>query len=264
MIIDTHCHLDSQRLDEDRAAVLERAWAAGIGGIVVPGIGPSNWEPLLKLPSQDRRLQVGLGIHPQLLPEMREAEDEQALSLLDSLLGRGGAIAVGECGLDGPSAEGAPMERQVRVLERHFQLADKYSLPLLVHVFHAHDVFVEFMKRVPFPKAGLLMHSYSGGADLVRFYAERGCHFSLAGPVSYEKARKPIAALKAIPPDRLMVETDAPDQAPTPHRGKRSEPAFITLIVDAMAAAFGEPATKVAERTTENARRFFKGAFDLG
>lgn len=264
MLIDTHCHLDVERFDEDRAEVLSRAWAAGLSGIVVPGIGPSNWEPLLKLPQQDRRLQVGLGIHPQLLPQMAEQEDERNLELLDGLLNRKVAIAVGECGLDGPSAQGAPMERQVKVLERHFDLAKKHRLPLLVHVYKAHDVAVEFFKRVSFPDAGVLMHSYSGGHELVKFYADRGCHFSLAGPVSYERARKPVMALKMIPPDRLMAETDAPDQAPTPHRGKRSEPAFVREVVDAMSVALDEPASKVASRTTENARRFFNGAFDLG
>lgn len=263
MLIDTHCHLDHERFDEDRAEALQRAWAAGLTGIVVPGIGPSNWESLLKLPSQDRRLQVGLGIHPQLLPRMAVEDDEQHLDTLDQLLSRGGAIAVGECGLDGPSSEGAPMERQLRVLERHFDLARKHSLPLLVHVFKAHDAAVELFKRLAWPERGVLMHSYSGGHELVKFYAERGCHFSLAGPVSYDNARKPVAAVRAIAKDRLMAETDAPDQTPTPHRGKRSEPAFVREVVDAMAVALGEPASTVAQRTTENARRFFNGAFDL-
>ena len=263
MLIDTHCHLDSERFEEDREEVLTRAWAAGLGGIVVPGIGPANWEPLLALPSKDPRLQVGLGIHPQLLPGLLQSDDDRALEQLDALLSRGIAIAVGECGLDGPSTTGAPMKRQLAVLERHFELSARHHLPMLIHVFHAHDAFVELLKRVPFPEAGLLMHSYSGGAELVRFYAERGCHFSLAGPISYERARKPVEAVRAIPPDRLMAETDAPDQAPTPHRGERSEPSFLTRVVEAMATALGEPASALAERTTENAQRFFKGAFKV-
>lgn len=262
-LIDTHCHLDSTRFEDDREDVLRRAYEAGVRGIVIPAVAPDTWEALLEAPKRDARLQVGLGIHPQLLPEVPESEDDRNLALLDAMLARGGAIAVGECGLDGPSVEGAPMERQLKILEGHFFLARKYNLPLLVHVFRAHDAAVEFFKRVPFPDAGVLMHSYSGGAELVRFYAKVGCHFSLAGPVSYDRARKPIEALKAIPPDRLMVETDAPDQAPTPHRGKRCEPAFLPHIVDAMAATLGEAPQSVAERTTENAQRFFRQAFNL-
>ena len=82
---------------------LERAFAASVVGLIVPGVGPATWEALLEWPRRDRRVQVGLGIHPQFLPELDEGEDEKHLATLDSLLGRGGAIAVGECGLDGPT-----------------------------------------------------------------------------------------------------------------------------------------------------------------
>ncbi|MFL5322304.1 MAG: TatD family hydrolase [Myxococcaceae bacterium] len=263
-MIDTHCHLDSSRFDEDRAAVLERAWEAGVSGIVIPAVGPDTWEALLAAPQRDPRLQVGLGIHPQLLPDLPEQDDVRHLETLDAMLSRGGSIAVGECGLDGPSVtRGASMERQLRVLEAHFELARKHSLPVLLHVFHAHGEAVELFKRVPFPEAGVLMHSYSGGAELVKFYSKLGCHFSLAGPVTYEKARKPLDSVRSIPPDRLMVETDAPDQAPVPHRGQRSEPSFLPRIVEAMARALDESPQSVTERTTANAQRFFKGAFNL-
>lgn len=244
--------------------MLNRAWEAGVGGIVIPAVGPDTWEALLDAPKRDARLQVGLGIHPQLLPELPERDDVRHLETLDRLLAGGGAIAVGECGLDGPTVTaGASMARQLQVLEGHFHLARKYKLPVLLHVFHAHGDAVEFFKRVEFPEAGVLMHSYSGGAELVKFYGKLGCHFSLAGPVSYDRARKPVEAVRAIPADKLMVETDAPDQAPTPHRGQRSEPAFLPHIVEAVARALNESPQAVAERTTSTAQRFFRNAFDL-
>ena len=97
---------------------------------MVPAIGPAAWEALLELGRcASRGCSVGLGIHPQLLPELPEADDERHLARLDELLGARRAIAVGECGLDGPSAAGAPMERQVRVLRAHFALARKHELP---------------------------------------------------------------------------------------------------------------------------------------
>ena len=104
---------------------------------------------------------------------------------------------------------------------------------------------------------GILMHSYSGSHELVKLYLRYGCSFSFAGPVSFLEARKPLEAVRAVPLERLMAETDAPDQAPHPHRGGRSEPAFVPLIIDAMAAARGEPAELVRRATTENAARFF-------
>jgi len=224
-------------------------------------VGPRDWEALRALPREEPRVQVGLGIHPQMLPHLPPEEDAAHLELLDTLLTRGGAVAVGECGLDGPSAAGAPMERQVAVLRGHLALARKHGLPVLMHCHRAHPALKELLEQEPLPEAGVLMHSYSGGAELARFYIQKGCHFSFAGPVTWAEARKPLDALRAIPPERLMAETDAPDQAPTPHRGQRSEPGYLPRIIEGMARALGEPAEVLAQRTTENARRLFREAF---
>lgn len=260
-MIDTHCHLDSPRFDADRSEVLDRAWAAGLTGLVVPAIGPDRWESLLSLPREDRRIQIGLGIHPQLLPELPPEQDEEHLARLDALLARGGAIAVGECGLDGPSAPAAPMDRQVAILKRHFALARKYDLPLLLHCLRAHPALRALLEEEAPPLPGILLHSYSGSAELVKVYARRGCHFSFAGPVTFPEARRPLEAVRAVALDRLLAETDAPDQAPYPHRGGRSEPAYLRPIVEAMAQAHGVDFQELAGRTAENASRFFSGAF---
>ncbi|MBL8936919.1 MAG: TatD family hydrolase [Archangium sp.] len=256
-MIDTHCHLDMPRFDEDRHAVLERAWAAGLTAMIVPGVAPSTWPALLEWPKRDARVQVGLGIHPQFLPDLDERDDEKSLALLDELLGKGGAIAVGECGLDGPTEATVPMERQLRVLRAHFALARKHKLPLLMHCLRAHPELLELLKTEPLPDAGLLMHSYSGSADLTKKYVKYGCHFSFAGPVSFMEARRPIDALRSVPLERLMAETDAPDQAPHPHRGQRSEPAFLPLIIEAMARARGEPLEVVQTAILGNTKRLF-------
>ena len=238
--------------------MLERAWAAGVEGILVPAIGPDAWDGLLQLPRQDRRLQVALGIHPQLLPELPEADDGPALERLDALLASGRAVAVGECGLDGPSAQGAPMERQLRVLDEHARLARKHRLPLLVHCQRAHPVLEAWLERTSPPEAGLVLHSYSGGPGRVAEYVSRGCHLSFAGPVSWTEARKPVEALKLTPRERLLVETDAPDQAPAPHRGGRNEPAFLLQVVEATAAVLGEPREATGALVAENARLLFR------
>jgi len=256
-VIDTHCHLDATRFDADRGEVLERAWAAGVSGIVVPGVAPGEWEPLLALTRGDRRLHAGLGIHPQALPSLPEAEDDAALATLDALLGEGTAIAVGECGLDGPSLPGAPMERQLKVLRAHFALARKHRLPLLLHCFHAHPALGQLLTEEPLPERGAILHSYSGGAELAKGYAKRGLYFGFAGPVTFAEARKPLESVRAVPLDRLLVETDAPDQAPHPHRGERSEPSYLPRMVEALARARGVSVAEMAAQTTENARRLF-------
>jgi TatD DNase family protein len=256
-VIDTHCHLDSERFDADRDAVLERAWGAGVERIVVPGVAPGEWEPLLAYARGQPRVRVGLGIHPQALPSLGEAGDEAALATLDALLGRKEAIAVGECGLDGPSAVGAPLERQVRVLRAHFALARKHRLPLLLHCFHAHPALQALLKEEPLPEAGAVLHSYSGGPELAKGYAKLGLYFGFAGPVTFPEARKPLESVRAVPPDRLLLETDAPDQAPHPHRGGRSEPGYLPRMAEALGRTLGVSAAEVAAKTSENARRLF-------
>lgn len=251
-MIDTHCHLDVERFDGDREAVLERAWAAGVEAIVVPAIGPDAWEPLLEWPAREPRVQVGLGIHPQRVPSLNPADDAQHLARLDALLADPRAIAVGECGLDAASGQ---LERQARILKAHFALARKHHKPLLVHVLRAHPQFRALIEEEPMPEAGLLMHSYSGSAELTPRYVKYGCHFSFAGPVTFAEARRPLDALKSVPLGRLMVETDAPDQAPHPHRGGRSEPALLPLIVEAMSKVRSE---EVGPHVTANARAFFR------
>lgn len=244
--------------------MLVRAWDAGVLGMVVPAIGPTAWEALLQWPARDARVQVALGIHPQLLPDLPEELDGAHLEVLDSLLLRGVACAVGECGLDGPTAERAPLERQLRVLDGHLRLAHKHHLPLILHCQRAHPALDTWLDRVRLPAAGAVLHSYSGGAERVAAYRARGLCFSFAGPVTWAEARRPVEALRAVPAEALLAETDAPDQTPTPHRGGRSEPAFLREVVQAMARHRGEDGAELSARVSANARRLFGRPFAPG
>jgi len=260
-VIDTHCHLDAPAFDADRAEVLARARAAGVAAVVVPAVGPARWAGLLELVRATPGLHAGLGIHPQLLPEVDAREDDRMLADLDAALAaavpRGGVVCLGECGLDGGSvALGAPMDRQVRVLEGQLTLARKYRLPASLHMLRAAEPLLAALERDGLPAGGVL-HSWSGSAEQVAPFARLGLHFAFAGPVTYERARKPLLAARAVPPDRLLLETDAPDQTPRPHRG-RCEPAFLAEVRDALAAALDQPPAALAALTSRNARRLFR------
>lgn len=258
-MIDTHCHLDMPRFDADRAEVVRRAKEAGLTRILVPGVGPDTWDALVESCRREPFLRAAAGVHPQMIPELEPEQDGELLERLDARLKAGGVIAVGECGLDGPSvAAGASMERQLAIFRGHLRLARKHDLPLMVHCFHAHPELRQVLEEDGVPEPGLVIHSYSGGAELVKIFAPLGCHFGLAGPVTYAKARKPLDSARAIPPDRLLLETDAPDQAPTPHRGERCEPAYLPLIARALADARGEPLDELVARTTATATRLFR------
>jgi TatD DNase family protein len=256
-VIDTHCHLDRPEFDADRADVHSRARGAGVTAVIVPAIGPEGWDALAAFARATPGLHFGLGIHPQLLPALDPLDDDRRLAGLDVALERGGAVGVGECGLDGPSvAAGAPMERQVAVLRGHLRLAQRHRLPVMLHCLRAHEPLLSLLAEEPLPAGGVL-HSYSGGADQVKAYAALGLHLSFAGPLTHEGARKAPAAARAAPRDRILLETDAPDQTPHPHRG-RNEPAFLPVVAGALAAALGLSLAEVDALTTENARALFR------
>ena len=263
-MIDTHCHLDRSEFAPDREAVLTRARAAGVTDVVVPAIGPDGWEALAALARATPGLHFGLGIHPQLLPELAPTGDEQRLAELDAALARGGAVGVGECGLDGPSAApdapgarfGAPLARQLAVLRGQLQLARKHRLPVMLHCLRAHPELLALLAEEPLP-AGGVVHSCSGNVEQVRAYAGLGLHLSFAGSLTYDRARRPVLAARATPRDRLLVETDAPGQTPRPHRG-RNEPAYVLGVAAALAAALGLSLAEVDSLTTANARALFR------
>jgi len=256
-VIDTHCHLDKREFDGDRDAVVARARAAGVTELVVPAIGPDGWAGLRDWAGSSPGLHFGLGIHPQLLPELDARDDDRHLADLEAALARGGAVGVGECGLDGPSvAAGAPMGRQVAVLRGHLRLARRFGLPVMLHCLRAQEPLFALLSEEPLPAGGVL-HSFSGGAEQVKAFLRFELHFSFAGPLTYERARRPLEALRAVPEDRLVLETDAPDQTPRPHQG-RNEPAFIREVAAAAAGALGVTVEEIDRRTSENARRLFR------
>lgn len=258
-MIDTHCHLDLEAFDADRDEVVERAAAAGVAGMLVPGVRPRTWDALVAFAARHhaRGVRCALGIHPQVVPEL--AEDERAGDLADRIaraVTDAGAIAIGECGLDGGTA--GP-ELQEAVFRAHLRAARAVNLPVVIHVLRAHDAAPRIIREEG-PVTGVL-HSYSGGAELVSIYRDLGLAFSFAGPVSYANARRPIEAARAIPADLLLVETDAPDQAPEGHRGGRSEPAFLPAVIAGLATARSAPPSEIAAVTTANARRLFGSAW---
>jgi TatD DNase family protein len=257
-VIDTHCHLDAPAFDGDREAVLARARAAGVTDVVVPAVEPGGWGRLVAFGASHPGVHVALGIHPQALPGIDPAGDDRHLADLESLLARGGAVAVGECGLDGPGAgAGASLDRQLAVLRGHLAIARRLVLPVLLHSLRAHDAMLEELTRDGVPSGGVL-HSFSGSAEQVPPFAALGLHFSFAGPVTYAGARKPVVAARAVAADRLLLETDAPDQSPHPHRGGRNEPAHLPLVLGAVALAVGSSPGELDRLTSGNARRLLR------
>jgi TatD DNase family protein len=266
-LIDTHAHIDTARFGDraERRLAAFRAAAAGISAIVIPAIEPATWDDLLNTAAELRenaqgvRFHTALGIHPQALPGLDAARDEAALTALARRIEErpAGLVAIGECGLDfGPAGAGASRARQVAVLRAHIDLARATGLPLLLHCLRAHAALLELLAERPLPPS--ILHSYSGSAEMVPAFCRGGHAISFAGSITLPGARRPGLAARAVPPDRLLLETDSPDQTPASRRPARNEPAFLVDIARAVAAARDEPVEAVAATTTENARRLLR------
>lgn len=261
-LIDTHCHLDNERLAEDRADILARARNAGITDIILPGVwinGFASIQQLAENASSPVRLHAAFGLHPQVLPLVPPQEDAPALATLRQQCSTYRPVAVGECGLDyRVDMSAAPRERQRAVLRAQLELARELRIPVLLHCLSAHEDLVREIDAVGGLPAGGVMHSFSGSAQQVAAFVQRGLHLSFAGPISWPGARKPAEAARCCPAERLLCETDAPDQPPHPHRGERNEPAMLLHVLRALAAAREEPVATTARLCTENARRVFR------
>jgi TatD DNase family protein len=238
-LIDTHCHFEDPRFEMDRPACWERAQRRGVRNLLIPGGSVRNWKAVREVAGRFS-LGFGVGTHPLALPDLGPEDPYLPEDL-------GGALAIGECGLDGR----VPMGIQERVLELHLARSRDTGLPLILHAVRCHDRLLPILRRYA-PLKGVL-HSYSGGAQLVESYGRLGLHFSFGGAISWEGARKPVEALKAVPLDRLLVESDGPDQCPRPYRG-RCEPSYLVEIVETMERIRGE---SLRERLCENAEALF-------
>lgn len=261
-MIDSHCHLDVDAFAPDRAEVLARAAAAGVTDVVVPGVDRASWSAIAALARAGSapRCHPAYGVHPVALPATEPAEDAQDLEILREFLTRERPAAVGECGLDSTlDLERAPLDRQERVLRAQLALAAGLDLPVILHARGPRtNALLADLLDAHCPPRGGVVHSYSGGVDLVRRFLPHPLFFGFAGPATWPNARRVRAAIQAVPLDRLLAETDAPDQAPEGRRPGRSEPAYVAEIVAALASLRGESVAEVAAATAGNARRLFR------
>lgn len=254
---DSHCHLDLPAFDEDREAVWDRAKAVGVFGALVPAVSPATWAATRAVARAGARW-VALGIHPCALPALSDASVADALDALPSWLADpdGAVVAVGECGLDGTlDAARAPMDRQREVLAAQLRAAARAGLPVVLHVRGAHRDAIEVLGREGLASHAGVVHSYSGGVEHLRAYLDLGLHLAFGGAITRPRARRPIEALRATPAERLLLETDAPDQ---PVAGvARGEPGDLVTVIRHAAAARGMDEDSLGAETMDNALALF-------
>ncbi len=256
-LIDSHCHVAEPEFDADRDAVLARAAAAGVTTVVCVGaVGRVDDNgPTLALAAGRHPVRVvaSVGIHPH----DAATGDDAAFATLRRMAAAAGVVALGETGLD-YFYQHSPPPAQREAFARTNALARELGLPLIVHVRDAHVEAADLLRAEPAGEAGAVVHCFTGDGDDARRYLDLGLHLSISGIVTFRNADALRAAVRLIPQDRLLVETDAPFLAPVPHRGKRNEPAHVRLVAEAVAAVRGVSLEAVAGVTSANARRFFR------
>lgn len=262
---DTHCHLDARCFDDDRRAVLARARAMGVEELMIPSTSPASWERVLALQGvcAGVKIRAALGIHPRFLGKIEPQKDSKYLAQLEALLSRlsqqGQAMSIGECGLDASFSKTVSWERQIKVLEFQLDLARTLQLPLILHCVKAHSSLATLLSKNRLTAGGVL-HSYSGSPQQIPTYLQQGLYFSFAGPITYENARKPLISAQAVPLERLLIESDAPDQTPRPFFG-RAEPAYLFAIARRLAILRGMDEQELGQITSDNARLLFGTAY---
>jgi TatD DNase family protein len=260
VLIDTHCHLDDPALHGRLVEVLGRAREAGVVKALVPGVRPSQWATLATMrDARPEAIAIAIGIHPQCLPELDPREVDAACTTLVVAARTHGAVAIGECGLDGPTArdEGVSLARQGDVLRAHCDAASELGLPLIVHVQGAMGAALAFFEaRGPLRHGGVL-HGFGGPAALVPRWAALGFSFGIGPSITWPRARRPKEAARVVPADRLLLETDGPGTYAAGAVDRVGEPAQIREVLRALAAIRGEDERALTEVTTENARRLF-------
>jgi TatD DNase family protein len=249
-LVDTHCHLDVPEFDEDRDAVVARARAAGVTRQIVPAIEAATWPGLRDVCARDEGLFPAYGLHPLLIAQHRESH----LRELRDWIERERPVAVGECGLD-YFIEGLDHDTQAGYFDAQLALAREFDLPVVVHARRALDAVIAAIKRVG--KLRGVIHSYPGSEEQARQLADLGFLVGIGGPVTYERANRVRRVAAHVPLDTLLLETDAPDQPDTDHRGQRNEPARIVRVLEVIAALRDEDPGVIARATSRNAERLF-------
>jgi TatD DNase family protein len=255
MIIDTHIHLDDSRYDEDLDAVIRRAEEAGVQRFIIPGADAATLGRAVALAEQYDHIYFAVGTHPY------DREKHDGLDYA-SYLSHPKCVAVGECGLDYYRLEGTPEEKaaekeeQQRIFREQIRLAKQFRKPLIVHIRDASADSKAILLEEGAGDVGGVLHCYNADAQLLSL-AEEHFYFGIGGVLTFKNARKLVEVLPKIPQERLLVETDGPYLTPHPHRGKRNEPLYTTLVVEKMAELLETDPEAVAAVTTANARRLF-------
>ena len=252
-LIDSHAHLDGEKFADDRAAVVERALAAGVVKIITMGDSLESSARSVALTEEFDPVYAAVGIHPEEAQPMTAATDEQ----LAAWAAQEKVVAIGEIGLDyywEKDEEKRALQRAIFV--RQLDLARQLKLPVCIHDREAHGDMMKILKTEGRGLRGVL-HCYSGSWEMAAELLKGDWYFGIDGPLTYKNAAKLPEIVQRLPAERILVETDSPYLSPMPFRGRRNEPAHVLYVAKKAAELRGESLEDFARATRENTRALY-------
>ena len=247
MLIDSHAHIDDVRFNDDRDAVLQRAWEAGVRKILTIGNGGGPDEMGCGIPIAEKYewIYTSVGIHPHDAAKV----EERHYGLMEEMARHPRVLAIGETGLD-YYYDNSPRDIQRDVFRRQLAMAKKLDLPVIIHTRDADDDTIALLEAET-PSRGVI-HCFTSGDKLADFVIDLGFYISFSGIVTFPKAQPLAEIARRIPASRILVETDCPYLAPVPHRGKRNEPSFVADTARFLATLRGAPIETFEAQTSAN------------
>ncbi|MFG1277142.1 TatD family hydrolase [Xanthobacter autotrophicus] len=256
MLVDSHCHLDFPDFAAELPDVVARAGAAGVSHLVTISTRVRRFPQILAIAERFDQVSCSVGTHPHQAAE----ELDVTLGEIVALSRHPKVVAIGEAGLD-YHYDTSPRDAQEQGFRTHIAAARETGLPLVIHAREADEdvaaILEEESARGAFP---FLLHCFTAGPDLARRALALGGYVSFSGVVTFKKSEDLRAIAASVPADRILVETDSPFLAPTPHRGKRNEPSFVRETAKVLAEARGEAFEDFAQATTRNFFTLFSKA----
>ena len=249
-LIDSHCHLDDDRYDQDRDDVMQRATSAGVQGLIIPATTTSRWPKIKQLAQHYPGVYASYGLHPMFMQD-HQPDD---LAELDHWLDSEPAVAVGECGLDFFHGNN-DQQPQLELFRGQLSLALNHRLPVIIHARKALDLILREIRSSGINQG--VIHSFSGSLQQAQQLIDLGFHISIAATISFERAKKLRDITRQLDIDALLIETDAPDQAGAAHRGHRNEPAYIVEHLTTMAELRQMSPDALAARLNHNCKQLF-------
>jgi len=253
MFFDTHAHLDLPPLCDAEDDVVRRAREAGVAHIVTIGIHPRSDEKAIEIAHRHGGVYAAVGLHPHDASEC----SEELLSRLDLLSRCDKVVAVGETGLDF-FRDRSPRDAQRAAFREQIRLARKRSLPVVVHDRDAHEEVLSLLAEEGASEVGGIIHCFSGDLAMARRAIGMNFLISLPGAITYKGSETQAEAVRRLPLEKLLIETDSPFLAPVPHRGKTNEPSYVPLVAKRIAEIKGLSVEDVARVTTMSAKRIFR------